>query len=120
MAVAGLWEGWQKPDRTWLRSYSVITCAAAGRQALLHPRMPVVLPPEDWPAWLGEISSEPDAIQRLPRPVEDGLLAFWPVGARIGRVAENDAGLSGGHDGALPEKWSVLNDPPPDWAKMSV
>ena len=88
MAVAELWEGWQKPDRTWLRSYSVITCAAAGRQALLHPRMPVVLPPEDWPAWLGEIPSEPDAIQRLPRPVEDGLLAFWPVGARIGRVAK--------------------------------
>lgn len=120
MAVAGLWEGWKQPDGSWLRSYSVITCAAAGRQVLLHPRMPVILPPEDWSVWLGETPAKPETVQRLLRPAEDGLLAFWPVGPRIGRVAENDPALLGGHDGALPEKWAVLQDTPPDWTKPPV
>jgi putative SOS response-associated peptidase YedK len=117
MAVAGLWEGWQQPDGTWLRSYSVITCAAAGRQALLHPRMPVILPPEDWPAWLGEAATSEEGLAALLRPADDDRLVFWPVAARVGRVAENDVGLLAPMPGALPERWHSLNDPPPHGAE---
>ncbi len=88
MACAGLWEGWQQPDGEWLRTYSIVTCAAAGRQALLHDRMPVILPREAWDDWLA--GDDPAA---LLKPAEDSLLAFWPVGPRVGRVAENDAAL---------------------------
>ncbi|MEI6158232.1 MAG: SOS response-associated peptidase [Roseococcus sp.] len=115
MAVAGLWEGWQQPDGNWLRSYSVITCAAAGRQALLHPRMPVILPPEDWAAWLGEAPMEEDGLMRLLRPAEDALLAFWPVVPRVGRVGENDAALIAPSREGVPEAWSSLSDAPPEW-----
>ena len=52
MACAGLWEGWKQPDGEWLRTYAIITCAAAGRQALLHHRMPVILPRDAWDQWL--------------------------------------------------------------------
>ncbi|WP_137124645.1 SOS response-associated peptidase [Roseomonas sp. HF4] len=91
MACAGLWEGWKQPDGEWLRTYTIITCAAAGRQALLHDRMPVILPPADWDKWLeGEDEA---AVLALLRPAEDQRLAFWPVTGRVGRVAENDAGL---------------------------
>jgi putative SOS response-associated peptidase YedK len=83
-----LWEGWQQPDSEWLRTYSIVTCAAAGRQALLHDRMPVILPREAWDDWLA--GDDPAA---LLKPAEDSLLAFWPVGPRVGRVAENDAAL---------------------------
>jgi putative SOS response-associated peptidase YedK len=117
MAVAGLWEGWQQPDGTWLRTYSVITCAAAGRQALLHPRMPVILPPEDWSAWLGEAEMPEERLPELLRPAEDARLAFWPVGPRVGRVAENDAGLLAPAPDGLPERWQPLCDPPPDLAE---
>jgi putative SOS response-associated peptidase YedK len=106
MACAGLWEGWKQPDGDWLRTYSIVTSAAAGRQALLHDRMPVILPREAWNAWLeGE---DPAA---LLLPAEDALLAFWPVAARVGRVAENDAGLVDRDPLAVapPE----LDDPPP-------
>ncbi len=88
MACAGVWEGWKQPDGDWLRTYSIITCAAAGRQALLHERMPVILPREAWEDWL--TGEDPAA---LLQPAEDALLAFWPVAARVGRVAEDDAGL---------------------------
>ncbi len=107
MAVAGLWEGWQQPDGNWLRSYTVITTAANSRQALVHERMPVILPREDWPAWLGE---EPcgDPVALL-RPCPPDILAFWPVGARVGRFAENDAGLLARADVVVPTE---LDDPP--------
>ncbi len=91
MAVAGLWEGWQQPDGSWLRSYTVITTHANARQALVHERMPVILPPEDWAAWLGEAPCENP--QALLRPCPPDILAFWPIGARVGKFAENDAGL---------------------------
>ncbi len=91
MACAGLWEGWQQPDGEWLRTYSIITTEAAGRQALVHDRMPVILERADWAEWL--ISEEEGALLALLRPAEDLHLAFWPVPARVGRVAENDAGL---------------------------
>lgn len=91
MACAGLWEGWKQPDGEWLRTYTIVTCAAAGRQALLHERMPVILPREAWDEWL--TGAEEAALLALLRPAEDALLAFWPVEPRVGRVAENDAGL---------------------------
>lgn len=111
MAVAGLWEGWQQPDGNWLRTYTVITCAAEGRQALLHPRMPVILPAEKWEAWLGEVP--PD--ENILRPAEDALLAFWPIGPRIGRVAENDGALITPSAVELTGPWSALSDPIPRW-----
>jgi putative SOS response-associated peptidase YedK len=93
MAVAGLWEGWKQPDGTWLRSFTVITTEANARQALVHPRMPAILPREAWPAWLGEREADRDALLALLRPCPPEALAFWPIGARVGRFAENDAGL---------------------------
>jgi putative SOS response-associated peptidase YedK len=117
MAVAGLWEGWQQPDGTWLRTYSVITCAAAGRQARLHPRMPVILPPEAWAAWLGEAPVGDARLLELLGPAEDRLMAFWPVPNRVGRVAENDPELITPTRQGVPEVWSSLDDPPPDWER---
>jgi len=116
MAVAGLWEGWQQPDGTWLKTYSVITCAASDRQALLHQRMPVILPKETWAAWLGETPVDEHALERLLRPAEDALLAFWPIDPRIGRVAENDAALLTPSALELTGPWSALRDPVPDQA----
>lgn len=92
MVCAGLWEGWKHPDGEWLRSFTIVTCASAGRQALLHDRMPVILPRDAWDAWLAPTTTAPDLLALL-RPAEDATLAFWPVSARVGRVAENDAGL---------------------------
>jgi putative SOS response-associated peptidase YedK len=108
MACAGLWEGWKQPDGDWLRTYSIVTCAAAGRQALLHERMPVILPREAWDDWL--TGDDPAA---LLKPAEDSRLAFWPVSSRVGRVAENDAALIARDPLAVapPE----LDDPPPQF-----
>jgi putative SOS response-associated peptidase YedK len=92
MAAAGLWEGWQQPDGTWLRTFTIITTDANAKQALLHDRMPVLLAPDVFDAWL-DPASKTEALQALLRPCPPEWLACWPVPARVGRVAENDAGL---------------------------
>ena len=112
MGVAGLWEGWKQPDGTWLRTYSVITCAAAGRQSLLHPRTPVILPASRWPAWLGEPAAGACDPGELLRPAEDALLNYWPVSPRVGKVSENDPGLLERTAMELRAEWSTLDDPP--------
>jgi putative SOS response-associated peptidase YedK len=107
MAVAGLWEGWKSPEGEWLRSFTVITTESNARQALIHPRMPAILPREAWPVWLGESIGDP---QSLLRPCAAEWLRFWPIASRVGRVSENDPQLLDREAGAavLPE----LDDPP--------
>jgi putative SOS response-associated peptidase YedK len=108
MACAGLWEGWKQPDGDWLRTFTIITTESAGRQTLLHERMPVILPRTAWDPWL---AGDDDAtLLALLKPAEDSLLAFWPVAARVGRVAENDAGLL--ERDPLAQAPPELDDPP--------
>jgi putative SOS response-associated peptidase YedK len=90
MALAGLWEGWQQPDGSWLKTFCIVTTEANAKQALVHHRMPVILPREAWPLWLGEAEGDPQPLLR-PSPPEE--LACWPVAARVGKFTENDAGL---------------------------
>ncbi|MBR0651009.1 SOS response-associated peptidase [Roseomonas terrae] len=116
MVCAGLWDGWKQPEGEWLRSYTIVTCASAGRQALLHERMPVILPREAWDRWLDPTAGDTELLGLL-KPAEDALLGFWPVPTRVGRVAENDAGLIARDPLAVapPE----LDDPPPGQAPFA-
>jgi putative SOS response-associated peptidase YedK len=62
MAMAGLWETRRSPANETVRSATIITCPPNALVAELHDRMPVILPPEAWPIWLGE---EPADTARL-------------------------------------------------------
>jgi len=85
MALAGLWEGWRSPEGDVVRSYAVITTTAIDALGHLHERMPVVLEPEDWAAWLGEVDADPAA---LLRPSSAGF-RVWPVSSRVNSVRNN-------------------------------
>ncbi|WP_159940666.1 MULTISPECIES: SOS response-associated peptidase [unclassified Nocardiopsis] len=58
LAMAGIFERWRDPEvaeddpAAWLWSCAVITTEAAPELAHIHERMPVVVPAEDWAAWL--------------------------------------------------------------------
>jgi putative SOS response-associated peptidase YedK len=90
LAFAGLWESWRDPAGEILRSFAILTTAANAEMAALHDRMPVVLEPADWPAWLGESESDPPG---LCRPAPDGTLRLWPVSRRVNNVRNNGADL---------------------------
>jgi putative SOS response-associated peptidase YedK len=111
MLVAGLWEGWKQPDGNWLRTYTVITTASNPKQALVHPRMPAILPPARWDAWLGAEPATEAALLAMLTACPAESLAIWPVDNRVGKVAENDAGLLLRKPGAAPPP--ELDDAPP-------
>jgi putative SOS response-associated peptidase YedK len=76
-----------------VRSFAIVTTAANPLLAPVHDRMPVILAPENWPAWLGENAAEPEKLKSLlvPYPAED--MVIWPVDKRVGNVKNKDPSL---------------------------
>jgi putative SOS response-associated peptidase YedK len=93
MALAGLWETWRSPAGERLRSFAIVTTTANELCAELHSRMPVVLAPEAWPVWLGEVPAGVPELKALLAPYPADKMTAWPVGPRVGNVKNNDPGL---------------------------
>ena len=93
MALAGLWENWRSPAGEWVRSFAVITTKPNELCAELPNRMPVVLRPQAWPAWIGEEPAELSELKALLAPCPSEEMTCWPVSARVGSVKNNDPSL---------------------------
>jgi putative SOS response-associated peptidase YedK len=93
MALAGLWETWKsRANNETVRSFTIVTTTPNALCADLHNRMPVILPPETWPTWLGEEPVETDQLKSLLVPYS-GQMVAGPVSQRVGNVKNNDASL---------------------------
>ena len=88
-AFAGLWEHWMGADGGEIESCTIVTTEAAPSIARIHGRMPVILDPADFPAWL---TGTPEAALALLHSYR-GKLAAYPVGTRVNSVRNDDAEL---------------------------
>jgi len=79
MAMAGLWETWRSPQGERIRSFTIVTRRPNELCAELHNRMPVVLKPEVWPAWLGEEPATVPQLKSLLVPYPSAEMICWPV-----------------------------------------
>ena len=93
MAFAGLWETWKSPAEELVRSFTIVTTTPNELCADIHNRMPVILPPTAWPAWLGEEAAEPVELKAMLAPYPADDMAMWPVSQRVGNVRNNDPSL---------------------------
>ena len=105
--MAGLWEAWTSPAGERITSCTIVTTDANEAVAPLHDRMPVILKPGDWSAWLGEVETDDAALKALLVPY-GGPLRICPVNKRVGNVRNNDPALAEpvrdvGKNRALPE-----------------
>ena len=90
-AFAGIWDRWRDPaSREIHRSFAIVTTGANSLLAPLHERMPVILPPDAWPLWLGETDGDAQALIRSYPPAS---MRAYPVGHAVGNVANDDASL---------------------------
>ncbi len=80
-AVAGLWEQWHGPDGGQLESCTLLTTGPNDFMAELHNRMPVILEPADYDAWL--FDDRPDRLQHLLRPFPAEPMAAHPVSTYV-------------------------------------
>jgi putative SOS response-associated peptidase YedK len=94
MAFAGLWEQWNDPaSGETVRSFTIVTTAPNALCAPIHNRMPVILDPTDYPAWLGEKPALPDELQALLRPFPAERMEAHMIGPEIGNVRNDNAAL---------------------------
>jgi putative SOS response-associated peptidase YedK len=112
LAFAGLWAVWGRGDERVL-SCCVLTTAAVGDLALVHNRMPLVLPRDRWDAWL---TATPGDAERLLEPSGELVerLEIRPVGARVGDVRNDGPSLIERVDAPLPAA------PTPDRADLTL
>jgi len=93
-AFAGLWESWTVRDGpetgTAIETYTVLTTDANAKLSPIHDRMPVILPPADWTAWL-DPATPGEAAQAMLRPHPPEPMAFYRVSMRVNSVRNDDA-----------------------------
>jgi putative SOS response-associated peptidase YedK len=94
MGFAGLWERWKDPaSGETVRSFTIVTAAPNALCAPIHNRMPVILDPADFPAWLGEAPATADDLRALLRPFPAERMEAHMIGPEIGNVRNDNAGL---------------------------
>jgi putative SOS response-associated peptidase YedK len=97
LAFAGLWETWMGPNGEEVDTAAIITTGANETLSPLHDRMPVIISPESFNAWLGkgEIEGNTDAkiAEMLIRSAPDDLLEAYPVSTDVNRVANDNPKL---------------------------
>ncbi|MGI6878109.1 SOS response-associated peptidase [Microbacterium sp. gxy059] len=102
LLLAGLYEWWRDPARAqddparWVLSFTILTRAAEGPLAALHPRMPVFVDVDHARAWLDPSADDPSSaldacVADAPR--EARRLAWHAVDARVGSVRHDDPAL---------------------------
>jgi putative SOS response-associated peptidase YedK len=65
--VAGLWENWKEPATgEWIRTFCVITVPANEMVSTIHDRMPAILKPGDYDAWLAGDGNPTEMLRSFP------------------------------------------------------
>jgi putative SOS response-associated peptidase YedK len=92
-AMAGLFEAWRAPgsdeSSPWLLSCCVITTDARPPVAHIHDRMPVMIAPEHWAAWLSRANQDAASLPQLMAGLPDAAVQAWPVSRAVNR-SSND------------------------------
>jgi len=88
-AFAGLWEDWQSPDGSQLKSCTIITTQPNKMMTPIHNRMPVILPPVAYAQWL-DTKSRTD-LQDLLIPYPAGEMDAYPVSTLVNSPANDRA-----------------------------
>jgi putative SOS response-associated peptidase YedK len=90
-AFAGLWEHWQSPDGSEIRSATIITTEPNELMATLHNRMPVILPSPTYTQWLDPAPQSPDRLQNLLVPYPTKEMEAYPVSSLVNSPANDIA-----------------------------
>jgi putative SOS response-associated peptidase YedK len=76
-AFAGLWDSWNSPDGSSIKSCTIITTEPNELMSMIHDRMPVILHPRDYEKWLDPSPQTPDRLLPLIKPYPaDGMDAY--------------------------------------------
>jgi len=81
-AFAGLWDEWKDPNGRAIQSCTILTTEANELVAELHDRMPVILSPEQYAAWLNSQTPLHEVLALL-KPFDSRAMHKYPVSTRL-------------------------------------
>jgi len=99
LAMAGLYEIWRNndvaedQDGAFLWTATVITTSAEDDLGRIHDRMPMLVEPDRYSAWLDAGVTDPSDVGDLLVPAAPGRLEAYPVSTEVNNVRNNGAAL---------------------------
>jgi putative SOS response-associated peptidase YedK len=88
-AFAGLWEHWQSPDGSEIKSATIITTTPNELMAPIHNRMPVILPHDVYARWLDSTPLFPVDLNSLLIPYPACEMIAYPVSTLVNSPAND-------------------------------
>lgn len=95
LAMAGLYEWWHDKTRdrddagAWLLTTTIITTSSTDEVGRIHDRMPLVVDPGHWDAWLDPDPADPALLPELLSPASAVALEAFPVSLEVNDVRHN-------------------------------
>lgn len=89
LAFAGVWETWMGPNGEEMESCAIVTVEASPLLQQVHHRMPVMLTPETYDAWLDCDNVRADEALSAISVLPDDELETYPVSPAVNRVAND-------------------------------
>ncbi|MEW5918626.1 MAG: SOS response-associated peptidase [Gemmatimonadota bacterium] len=87
--LGGIWEYWRPDDQQpGVVSFAVLTTDPNAALSSIHDRMPVIIPPNQWRAWLSSETPAPK-VKDLLQPFPSEEVEAWKVSRRV-NDAKND------------------------------
>ena len=93
MAFAGLWENWMGPNGEEMETAAIVTTRATRMLAAIHPRTPVIVPPEAFDFWLDSRKVDANTAAALIAPAPEDLLEAYEVSSAVNSAANDAPGL---------------------------
>lgn len=92
-AFAGLWDSWESPDGSSIKTCTIITTEPNELMAPIHNRMPVILHTRNYAKWLDPSPQTPDNLLPLIQPFPADNMSAHPVSTLVNKPANDSAEL---------------------------
>jgi len=88
-AMAGLWDHWESPDGSSIKSCTIITTTPNELMGAIHDRMPVILHSRDYAKWLDPSPQTPESLQPLIKPFPADAMTAYPVSTLVNKATSD-------------------------------
>jgi putative SOS response-associated peptidase YedK len=92
-ALAGLWDSWEGPDGSSIKTCTIITTTPNELMEHLHDRMPVILHPRDYAKWLDVSPQTPENLLPLIKPFPADEMSAYRVSTLVNKPANDSPEL---------------------------
>jgi putative SOS response-associated peptidase YedK len=89
-AFAGIWDTWKSPEGTTIESCAILTTTPNELLVDVHDRMPVILHPNHYHAWLNAPALKSHHLAHMLAPFDAALMRRFSVSSLVNDV-QNDA-----------------------------